>query len=1024
MNLSKKEREEVIQVYDTWLYSYLNGDVKTYDSFFDDRYHFIGSTDNEDFLDRKSTTKFLEETADQLAGKVKIKNNRRIIEKFGGLIFVTELFNAYFLIERDWTYYGKFRFTSALQKNKEGWRFVYQHFSTPDSKAQEGETIGTEQITAENLMLREAVQRRTTELEHKTRELEIEAGLERARARSMMMQHSDEVKDLSKIFHEQLIALDIPSEFSYIWLPDEEKHEHMFWATWLESKKGKLTTQSKSVIYPLDKSEPYTAACFDAWNSDIPVHVTKIPPEDTEKFFATWKDLIKGAKNLKAGKFPDGIYYAESYMKYGCFGINIRRLLDEDEQDILYRFAIEFERAYTRFLDLKKAEEQAREALVELSLERIRAQLTAMQESDELLDIVVMMQAEFTKLGHKAHYFWHMRWLPDKYEKALTNGDGTRIGNVLELPRGFHGLKKMIDWEKSNEPTAVFALQPDTAADYIDKMINLGRFQEIDHSAPGPDDVRKMGGLTFVMARTTHGEIGYTLPGVVPAPPEEDIATLARFASVFDLAYRRFEDLKSAERQAREAVKQSSLDRVRGQIASMRSPEDLQRITPLIWNELKTLEVPFFRCGIFIIHEKEKNVHVYLTTPDGSSLAALHLAFDANDLTRNAVASWRKNNVYFEHWNREKFIAWMKEMMKLRQIKTEQDYQGSEAPPESLHLHFIPFAQGMLYVGNTEQFAEEKIDLVKSLAEAFSFAYARYQDFVVLEEAKVQVEKALIDLKSTQSQLIHAEKMASLGELTAGIAHEIQNPLNFVNNFSEVSIELIDELKQESAVGGQRSAVSSQQSAMEILDDIRENLQKIHHHGKRADGIVKGMLQHSRTSTGQKELTDINQLADEYLRLSYHGLRAKDKSFNADFILEPDESLPKVNVIPQDIGRVLLNLINNAFYAVSIRNLSGSENLTGLEYKPRVVVSTKRSLTLKGEGRGEVFISVKDNGNGIPENIREKIFQPFFTTKPTGEGTGLGLSMSYEIITKGHDGELNVVSSEAEGTEFIIVLPL
>jgi signal transduction histidine kinase len=285
-----------------------------------------------------------------------------------------------------------------------------------------------------------------------------------------------------------------------------------------------------------------------------------------------------------------------------------------------------------------------------------------------------------------------------------------------------------------------------------------------------------------------------------------------------------------------------------------------------------------------------------------------------------------------------------------------------------------------------------------------------------LEQARA-IEKAYTELKTTQSQLIHAEKMASLGELTAGIAHEIQNPLNFVNNFAEVSIELIEELKQESAVSSQQpvpSEARDRQSAMEIMDDIKQNLEKINHHGKRADAIVKAMLQHSRTSNGQKTPTDINALADEYLRLSYHGLRAKDKSFNADFKTDFDPDLPKIEVISQDIGRVLLNLINNAFYAVSIRNLSALSNLTGTEYKPTVIVSTRKSGTM-------IEISVKDNGNGVPKNVLDKIFQPFFTTKPAGQGTGLGLSLSYDIM-KVHGGELKVETKEGVGTEFIIVL--
>lgn len=277
-----------------------------------------------------------------------------------------------------------------------------------------------------------------------------------------------------------------------------------------------------------------------------------------------------------------------------------------------------------------------------------------------------------------------------------------------------------------------------------------------------------------------------------------------------------------------------------------------------------------------------------------------------------------------------------------------------------------------------------------------------------LTKQKEEIEHTLDELRSTQAQLIQSEKMASLGELTAGIAHEIQNPLNFVNNFSEISNELVDEMKQEMATGNWKPA-------LEIADDIKQNLEKISHHGKRAEAIVKGMLQHSRTSNGVKEPTDINALADEYLRLAYHGLRAKDKSFNATMNTDFDESLSadkagigKIKVIPQDIGRVILNLITNAFHAVTAQPTISN---------PTVWVSTK----VEGD---KVFISVRDNGPGIPDHIVDKIFQPFFTTKPSGQGTGLGLSMSYEIVTKGHGGELKVENNPGGGAKFTIVLPI
>ena len=274
---------------------------------------------------------------------------------------------------------------------------------------------------------------------------------------------------------------------------------------------------------------------------------------------------------------------------------------------------------------------------------------------------------------------------------------------------------------------------------------------------------------------------------------------------------------------------------------------------------------------------------------------------------------------------------------------------------------------------------------------------------------KEQLESTVEELKATQNQLVQQEKLASLGELTAGIAHEIQNPLNFVNNFSELNMELIEELlSPETPRGGIEEE--------ELLSDIKQNLEKINHHGKRAASIVKGMLQHSRTNTGQKETTDINALADEFLRLSYHGLRAKDKTFNADFKTELDPNLPVIEAVPQDIGRVLLNLINNAFYACAERGRAQSKVNGETPFKPLVTVST-----LKIDNAIE--IRVKDNGAGISEDNMEKIFQPFFTTKPTGKGTGLGLSLAYDIVTKGHGGSIDVESKEGVGTEFIIRLP-
>lgn len=341
--------------------------------------------------------------------------------------------------------------------------------------------------------------------------------------------------------------------------------------------------------------------------------------------------------------------------------------------------------------------------------------------------------------------------------------------------------------------------------------------------------------------------------------------------------------------------------------------------------------------------------------------------------------------------------------------KTNDDYFASAGAFSLLWLisyYFIARRQKTVLVEEQKERAIEAEQRRVIEARKLELEYLVAERTAEITRQKEELEHALVELKSTQTQLIQSEKMASLGELTAGIAHEIQNPLNFVNNFSEVSIELIDELTDEQVKSDRDLDLEA-----ELLTDLKQNLQKISHHGNRASSIVKGMLQHSRASTGQREPTDLNALCDEYLRLAYHGLRAKDKSFNAQFSTDLDASLGKVSMIPQDMGRVLLNLFTNAFYAVQQRQKQTNGN-----YHPTVTVSTRCA-------NGHAVITVQDNGTGMPESVQQKIFQPFFTTKPTGEGTGLGLSMAYDIVTKGHNGEISVESTEGEGTKFSITLP-
>ncbi|MGB5007891.1 MAG: ATP-binding protein [Ferruginibacter sp.] len=664
--------------------------------------------------------------------------------------------------------------------------------------------------------------------EFQAREAQIEAALERTRTQSMIMQHSSELDETLKVFHEQVLLLGIKSAFSFLWLPDEKNERHIFWAAWREDKNGTTVFNSKAVNYPLDRNEPATVQCFADWKSNEPVHSYHVQPAAVDNYFATWKELLDGVEKLNPEYFRDGLYYVEAFMKYGCFGVMTITDLNEAEKILLNRFAIEFERTYTRFLDLKKAESQARQAKIETALEKVRARALAMQQPEELKEVATVLRHEMGLLG------------------------------VEEL---------------------------ETCSIYIhDETIN----------------------------RT---ECWYAL-----------------------------KDIRGEE----------------NKLVSDHFPLNLQ--DTWVGREMDK----FYRSGA------------------------------------------KKVSILMQGANRKEWINYCEE----RSIPL-RGYYGTLIPDRTYHLY--KFSHGAIGAASAGDISAESWDLLQRAASVFSLAYSRFKDLTQarfdlqrLKAEKQRAETALSELQTTQKQLIQSEKMASLGELTAGIAHEIQNPLNFVNNFSEVSNELIDEMNAEIEKGDMEEAKA-------IANDIKQNLEKINHHGKRADAIVKGMLQHSRSSSAVKEPTDINKLADEYLRLAYHGLRAKDKSFNAIMKTDFDNSIGNINVIPQDIGRVILNLITNAFYEVDKKKKVCQAEPLEAGYEPTVSVSTIK------EGNN-VLISVKDNGNGIPQKVLDKIFQPFFTTKPTGQGTGLGLSLSYDIV-KAHGGELKVETKEGEGSKFIIVLP-
>ncbi|WP_373497382.1 sensor histidine kinase [Aquiflexum sp.] len=697
--------------------------------------------------------------------------------------------------------------------------------------------------------------------------------------------------------------------------------------------------------------------------------------------------------------------------------------------DIFKRFGKVFEQTYTRFLDLEKAEAQAKEAQIETALEKVRSTSLAMHKAEELKNVVSVVFQKLKELG-------------------LTF-------DVAGIRLYAEGSKDIVQWVAAPDllSAPVLAYLPFVEKDYLESEMlkdvwqakEMGKsffnrhysFEEKNkffqyagrHNdiTAMPKDVRefqlKAPEYTLSIVAEKRSALwvdsysGQTITS-------EAIDILKRFSRVFEQTYIRFLDLQKAEAQAREAQVEVALERIRGRALAMQSSSELTEVVKVLRDQM----------GILGHQDLEASVvHLY---SEGSPTFDSWYAFRAGAQIIEGSATFRLENSALAKEFLELYIDDVTEYTievkgkKLEEWLTEiksnapkiAAYWG-DLPPEKQFYHFSDFSGGALLMVSYEKLTEETRMLQKRCASVFELAYKRFLDLQAKEthekellEEKQRLEQALSELKATQAQLIQSEKMASLGELTAGIAHEIQNPLNFVNNFSEVSSELVDEIQEERTKNqGLRQSSGSELTAEEkleneILQDIKQNLDKITLHGKRADAIVKGMLEHSRANKGEKSPTNLNTLADEFVRLSYHGLRAKNKSFNAEFTLNLDPDLPKVNVAAADIGRVILNLVNNAFYAVHEKAKSGVK-----DYKPEVIVSSMK--TEKG-----IELSVQDNGSGIPEHIKEKIFQPFFTTKPTGSGTGLGLSLSYDIV-KAHGGEIKVKTKEGEGTDFQILLP-
>jgi signal transduction histidine kinase len=846
-------------------------------------------------------------------------------------------------------------------------------------------------------MVNALLRRQQQELTVRRREAEIEAGLDSVRSKAMAMQSSEELASLAATVITELRRLDVALSWCLITILDEASWSCKVW-------RANSASDPSPQCYVLPFADyPFQNAIMRAWKERREQWTYELKGEEKktlDEYMFTRTDYKRLPQPVQNGiRSLDTAWFSFSFGAFGGLQVGGPAPLSDANLDILGRFGKVFDLTYTRFNDLQNAEAQAREARIEAALERVRTRTMAMRSSKDMSDTTIALFEELVGLGitRSARSGVGILNEPGRLEVWSASAlDGNVSLNVGYLGLNIHPLFEGLDEAYRNGKTNfTYELEGEDLLDYY-RAVNaaIGYTARFDLSdLPSKEWLYSFyfaDGIIFIFSRE---------------PLTSEAAQIyKRFAAVFDLTYRRFLDLQQAETSSRVATRQASLDRVRAEIASMRTTADLERITPLVWRELTNLGVPFIRCGIFLMDEAKRLIHSYLSTPDGKAIAAFPMAYDTEGIGRQVLLNWYNKSIFTGHWNQLEFKAFYQDIARQGALESQEMYETG-FPTDGLYLHFVPFLQGMLYVGNSIPLTDGEIRLIQSLTGAFATAYARYDDFVRLESAKQEVDRTLSELKAAQSQLIQSEKMASLGELTAGIAHEIQNPLNFVNNFSEVNIELIDEMKIELAEGNHPAATA-------LSDDIRQNLEKINFHGKRADSIVKNMLQHSRKSTGQKEAADINALTDEYLRLCYHGLRAKEKWFNVKLETQYAEELPKARIVTQDIGRVLLNLFTNAFYSLIQKVKKESEG-----FQPLIRVVTAQSKDM-------VEIRIRDNGIGIPASVLDKIYHPFFTTKPAGDGTGLGLSLSYDIITKEHSGTIEVATAEGEYAEFILRLPI
>jgi len=843
--------------------------------------------------------------------------------------------------------------------------------------------------------------------EAQAREARIEVALEKVRTRTMAMQRSDELTETSAVLFQQFKELGARAEQISIAIVDEAAETLEVSATYQGSP---FQNTLKLGIH----DHPLFTRIFDAWKSGVQSDVLELKGKELHEY-NRYRSSLSDLKIGSGLESPDDRWIVNlASFSRGVLTFSSGEDVPGETRQLLGRFAGVFDLTYTRFLDLKQAEAQTREAHIEASLEKVRGRALAMHTSKDLAETTAVVYGELRRLGIGS-VRCGVVLLSKNTRRAQIYATSTSLdSDALELIGSFEmsGHPSFEDqyrcWlNQENYITTVSGedlrtryalLRASISVPYLDR--EDGEHREHGYFFSFSE------GQFYVWTREQYSD--------------EAIALLSRFKTIVELTFRRYLDLQKAEAQARESQIETSLERVRSRTLAMQKSDELAGTAAVLFRQLITLGIAPNRLYIAILKDEVGNAEFWITDEDGSKVSSGFAAnLHANGTFRKMFDGWReaKRSLTIDMQG-EELQEYFKHLTSLN-----VPFKGGRSQLRRVQ-NIAFFSKGFIGIASPDEQPEETTLLLERFAAVFNLTLTRFndlklaeaqagqaqRDLIQLHAEKTRAEEALTELRATQEQLVQQEKLASLGQLTAGIAHEIKNPLNFVNNFSSISVELIDE-----AIEAMKES-SPERRAVEIaqlLSDVKANLTKVVEHGTRADGIVKSMLHHSRGGSGKSEPTDLNALVTEYVNLAFHGMRAGKNPINVSIEFDLDESVGKPLLVGEDFSRVIVNICQNAFDALREKLSKGESGAES--HAPKLAIRSRRN-------GARINLEIEDNGPGIPDSIRDKVLQPFFTTKKGTQGTGLGLSITHDIV-KAHRGDLSIRTNENSGTTFIIGLP-